>query len=112
MEEKEDEKIDVDEENNRMKANDGSGNNSERDLWETKQELWNKLNSQYSFKFDCCVSEKNKKTHFYSDDFINEMGNVIETAWMNPPFSKAREMFEHFFKVVHKGVAIYRFDNP
>ncbi len=30
---------------------------------------------------------------------------------MNPPFSLAREMFEHFFKVVSKGVAIYRCDN-
>lgn len=30
---------------------------------------------------------------------------------MNPPFSKAQEMFEQFFKVVSKGVAIYRCDN-
>jgi hypothetical protein len=30
---------------------------------------------------------------------------------MNPPFSKALEMFRHFFKVVNKGVAIYRCDN-
>ena len=30
---------------------------------------------------------------------------------MNPPFSKAKEMFEHFFKVCEKGVAIYRCDN-
>jgi hypothetical protein len=32
-------------------------------------------------------------------------------VWMNPPFSKAKEMFEHFFKVVSNGVAIYRCDN-
>ena len=30
---------------------------------------------------------------------------------MNPPFSKAFKMFEHFFKVVNKGVCIYRCDN-
>ena len=30
---------------------------------------------------------------------------------MNPPFSLAWKMFEHFFKVVKRGVAIYRCDN-
>jgi hypothetical protein len=30
---------------------------------------------------------------------------------MNPPFSKASEMFSHFFKIIKKGVAIYRCDN-
>jgi len=30
---------------------------------------------------------------------------------MNPPFSKAYEMFNHFFKSVKSGVAIYRCDN-
>ena len=30
---------------------------------------------------------------------------------MNPPFSKAKEMFKHFFEVVNHGVAIYRCDN-
>jgi hypothetical protein len=30
---------------------------------------------------------------------------------MNPPFSKAKKMFKHFFSFVEKGVAIYRCDN-
>ncbi len=30
---------------------------------------------------------------------------------MNPPFSIAWKMFEHFFKVMNKGVAIYCCDN-
>ena len=30
---------------------------------------------------------------------------------MNPPFSKSNQMFEHFFNVVSKGVAIFRCDN-
>jgi hypothetical protein len=34
-----------------------------------------------------------------------------DICWMNPPFSKAKQMFEHFFKVVNKGVTIYRCDN-
>jgi len=30
---------------------------------------------------------------------------------MNPPFSNSLKMFEHFFKVVKQGVAIFRCDN-
>jgi hypothetical protein len=93
------------------KGNDGSGNNEDRDLWRTEQNFWNKLNEQYSFSFDCCANKENTKTDEFSDNFTS-IEKVDGVAWMNPPFSKAREMFNHFFKVVKKGVAIYRFDNP
>jgi len=92
------------------KGNDGKGNITERDLWETKQELWNKLNEQYHFIFDCCANNKNSKTNWYSSDF-KKINKVDTMAWMNPPFSRAFEMFEHFFKVVKWGVAIFRCDN-
>ena len=84
----------------------------DRDSWETPQKLWDELNKQYNFTFDCCANEENKKTSEWVCDFktiSNELVNDI--SWMNPPFSKAYEMFEHFFKVVSKGVAIYRCDN-
>ena len=97
-----------------MKANDGSGNIPERDTWETPQELFNTLNNQYTFFLDCCANENNSKCPKFCVDFLESYldwkgDNMV--AWMNPPFSKAREMFEHFFKVVTKGVAIYRCDN-
>jgi hypothetical protein len=96
------------------KGNDGSGNNPERDEWQTESKFWNKLNQKYNFTFDCCAQEHNAKTECFSNDFLKmsvyELRNHV--AWMNPPFSKAREMFEHFLKVVEGGVAIYRFDNP
>jgi len=93
------------------KGNDGKGSVPERDLWRTDQSFWDILNKQYSFKFDCCASLLDSKTKSFSSDF--EKIKVVNTvAWMNPPFSKARRMFEHFFKVVKKGVAIYRIDNP
>jgi hypothetical protein len=93
-------------------GNDGSGNIEERDNWETPKWLFNKLDEQYNFDVDCCASPRNKKTFNFSNNFLNSP--VIETfecAWMNPPFSKATEMFEHFFKIVRKGVCIYRCDN-
>ena len=30
---------------------------------------------------------------------------------MNPPFSQSRKMFEHFFRVISSGIAIYPCDN-
>ena len=92
------------------KGNDGKGNIPERDLWETQQELFNILDNQYHFGTDCCASEHNTKCEEYFDDF--EIAVIVNyVAWMNPPFSKAMQMFKHFFKVVGKGVAIYRCDN-
>ena len=94
-----------------MKGNDGTGNNPARDLWETKQELFNKLNRQYHFDFDCCALSHNTKCEMFSSNF-KEVINVAEyTCWMNPPFSFAYEMFEHYFNVVEKGVCIFRCDN-
>lgn len=99
-----------------MKGNNGEGNNPERDVWETPGWIFDSLNKQYGFKFDCCASEENKKCDGWHDDFLKvdteEAGlNDDEICWMNPPFSKAFEMFEHFFKVAPSGVCIYRCDN-
>ena len=93
-----------------MKANNGKGNNSLRDEWQTPQELFEKLHKQYHFKFDCCATSKNKKCNLYSEDF-ESISIIQKIAWMNPPFSLACKMFTHFFKSVKRVVAIYRCDN-
>lgn len=93
------------------KGNDGSGNSQDRDYWVTNKELWDKLDKQYHFGFDCCANKKNTKTKLFSS-YFEGVNKVKGTAWMNPPFSRATEMFEHFFDVVEEGVAIYRIDNP
>jgi hypothetical protein len=95
----------------KSQGNDGKGNNPERDLWETKQELFDLLNQQYNFTFDCCANKKNTKCPLWSEDFEKLNADLQNVFWMNPPFSKAMEMFDHFFKVVRRGVAIYRCDN-
>ena len=94
-----------------MKANNGKGNNPLRDGWETPKWLFDILNDQYRFSFDCCATSNNKKTWQYSSDFLDIIDTKLSISWMNPPFSIAWKMFEHFFKVVKKGVAIYRCDN-
>lgn len=93
-----------------MKGNNGSGNIPSRDGWRTPKPLFYTLNNQYKFSFDCCASSDNAKCKDYSANFEDVV--IVEgTAWMNPPFSKAAEMFLHFFKVARHGVAIYRCDN-
>ena len=97
-------------------ANDGTGNCVERDEWETPKKLWDTLNEQYNFTFDCCASKKNTKCLkcFTKDtSFLNVIYPISENniAWLNPPFSKARKIFEHFFKIIDQGIAIYRCDN-
>ena len=96
-----------------MKANNGSGNIVERDEWETPQWLFDILNKQYKFDFDCCANEDNKKCMTWQDDFLDmdEFNSENDMTWMNPPFSKALHMFDHFFNIIGKGVAIYRCDN-
>ncbi|MEX1382626.1 DNA N-6-adenine-methyltransferase [Lutibacter sp.] len=93
------------------KGNDGKGNTIERDSWETDNELFDVLDEQYRFLFDCCATGENKKCGLFSNDFLNYKNPYNDTSWMNPPFSKAKEMFEHFFKIIKKGVAIFRCDN-
>lgn len=94
-----------------MKANNGSGNNKTRDEWETPKWFFRKLKYQYKFNFDCCATNKNKKCLMYSKHFEITKSISGGIYWMNPPFSRAYEMFRHFFKVVKKGIAIYRCDN-
>lgn len=94
------------------KANNGSGNIEERDDWQTPQELWDQLNEQYKFDFDCCADDQNSKCNVWSTNFLHyNEAFKDEVHWMNPPFSKAEVMIQHFFKVVKKGVGIYRCDN-
>lgn len=94
------------------KGNDGQGNVLARDLWETKQDFFEKLDNQYNFTFDCCANIKNTKKPAFSSNFEKqELNSFQEVCWMNPPFSKAKKMFKVFFEKVKRGCAIYRCDN-
>lgn len=94
-----------------MKGNNGKGNTVDRDDWETPQWLFDLLDKQYYFDVDCCSNEKNSKCIIFKTNFKSWENENKNICWMNPPFSKAYEMFEHFFKIVSQGVAIYRCDN-
>lgn len=94
-----------------MKANNGIGNTELRDEWQTPNWIFEPLMQQYNFDFDCCATKENTKTKEFSEHDFQDIMELNKIAWMNPPFSKAEAMFKHFFKIVKKGVAIYRCDN-
>jgi len=94
-----------------MKANNGKGNTPLRDLWQTPQWLFDSLDDLYSFDIDVCATKDNSKCDKYLKNFFLERNLNDFVCWMNPPFSKSKEMFHHFFRWVKKGVAIYRCDN-
>ena len=94
-----------------MKANNGKGNITSRDMWKTPPELFNNLIEQYNFSLDCCASSDNAKCENFCQAFELLNPDHKNMGWMNSPFSKSKEMFKHFFKIVDRGVAIYRCDN-
>ena len=94
-----------------MTGNNGTGNIEERDDWETPKWLFESLNNQYGFEFDCCANNKNNKCEYFTSQFLDQETKENRVSWMNPPFTKAKEMFKHFFKIIKKGIAIYRCDN-
>jgi hypothetical protein len=88
-------------------------NHESRDIWQTPQDLWDKLHAQYGFSFDACADRTNYKVLPFCEDF----GRIYFTdmmpepmIWMNPPFSKALAMFQRL-ATCHTWVAIYRSDN-
>ena len=81
-----------------MKGNDGTGNKVDRDDWETPQWLFDKLNDQYKFEFDCCATENNSKCRLFSSNLQDNKG-IPYISWMNPPFSKADIMIKHFLNM-------------
>lgn len=62
---------------------------SKTDLWETPQDLFDKLNNEFQFTFDVCATPENAKC----DKFYTEEQDGLEhpwkgTVWCNPPYGR------------------------
>ena len=88
------------------KGNDGKGDTPERDLWRTKQELFDSLDKQYNFTFDCCANLKNRKTPQYSSEFhkLDDLSQYI--CWMNPPFKQVGKWVKKAYNESQKGATV------
>lgn len=62
---------------------------SKTDLWETPQDIFDKLNSEFRFELDVCAIPENAKCINY---FTPEQDGLTKewngTCWMNPPYGR------------------------
>lgn len=64
---------------------------SENEVWETPQDLFNKLNDEFHFDIDVCATPENAKcSKFFSplDDGLSQDWQGV--CWMNPPYGKKK----------------------
>ena len=62
---------------------------SENEVWETPQDLFNRLNDEFHFDIDVCATPENAKcSKFFSplDDSLSQDWQGV--CWMNPPYGK------------------------
>ena len=62
---------------------------SNTDLWETPQDFFDKLNSEFKFEIDVCANKENAKCNNYftlESDGLNQ--RWIGVCWMNPPYGR------------------------
>lgn len=62
---------------------------SKTDLWETPQDLFDKLNNEFQFTLDVCATPENAKC----DKFYTKEQDGLEhprkgTVWCNPPYGR------------------------
>lgn len=59
-------------------------------VWETPQDLFDKLNAEFHFDLDVCALPENAKCEKYytpEDDGLSQPWNGV--CWCNPPYGKA-----------------------
>lgn len=60
---------------------------SKTDLWETPQDLFNKLNNEFQFTLDVCATPENAKCDkFYTKEQDGLKHPWKGTVWCNPPY--------------------------
>lgn len=63
---------------------------SKTDMWETPQDFFDALDSEFNFNMDVCATPENAKTPYF---FTKEMDGLAQswhnlTCWMNPPYGR------------------------
>ena len=64
---------------------------SKTDMWETPQDLSDKLNKEFNFVLDVCATHENAKCSIYFTPEINGLKKSWKTkgaVWMNPPYGR------------------------
>jgi phage N-6-adenine-methyltransferase len=62
---------------------------SKTDMWETPQDLFERLNNIHRFTLDVCAIPSNAKCHAYYTPEQNGLNQPwIGSCWMNPPYGR------------------------
>lgn len=62
---------------------------SKTDLWETPQDLFDKLNNEFQFTLDVCAAPENAKCDkFYTKEQDGLKHPWKGTVWCNPPYGR------------------------
>lgn len=81
------------------------------DEWETPQNFFEKLNSEFHFDLDVCATHKNAKCHCYftkqDDGLSRPWAEDFSCAWMNPPYGREiGKWVEKAYKESQNGAAV------
>lgn len=83
---------------------------SNSNIWETPQELFDKLNNKYHFEIDVCALPENTKLPNYFTPKINGLSqdwNRYKACWMNPPYgSEISKWVEKAYNESQKGALV------
>lgn len=73
---------------------------SDKDDWETPQELFDILEEEFNFTLDVCATHDNTKVSIYYSPEVDGLKQKWEgTCWMNPPYG--REIYSWIQKAYH-----------
>lgn len=62
---------------------------SKTDMWETPQDLFDKLNKEFHFTLDVCATPENAKCYnFYTPEEDGLANAWFGNVWCNPPYGK------------------------
>ena len=63
---------------------------SDKDDWETPQELFDELDKEFHFTLDVCATEKNAKkgSYFTKEEDGLKQDWTNDACWMNPPYGR------------------------
>lgn len=81
---------------------------SKKDEWETPQDLFNMLNTEFNFTLDPCATHENAKCQKY----YTILENGLEKSWLdhrvfcNPPYSQIKKWVKKCAEEAQKGVTI------
>ena len=81
--------------------------NSEKQNWETPDEIFIPLNEEFGFTLDVCADSNNSKCNKYFTEKDNGLSKEWHgVCWMNPPFGKQKEWVIKAYNESLKGTRV------